>query len=77
MLFPLALLLRLLPLTCPGGGFDSLELCRLTVATKGSAPGNASSVRPALEFGALARKDGVSGKTAGHISVRAEEGEAV
>lgn len=30
-------------------------------AMKGSAPGTASSVRPALAFGALARKGGVSG----------------
>ena len=49
------------------------------VATKGSAPGTASSVRPALAFGALARNDGVSGITLaeGDKAERIEVGEAV
>ena len=74
-LLPLVLLLRLLVLVCPGGAFDKRELCRFTVAMNGSAPGIASSVRPAREFGALARKEGVPGITA--EIVRIEVGEAV
>jgi hypothetical protein len=79
VLFALMLLLLLLVLACPGGAFDNRELWRLMGVTKGSAPGRASSVRPALEFGALARNDGVSGITLaeGDSTEPTEVGEAV
>lgn len=44
---------------------------------KGSAPGTASSVRPAREFGAFARNEGESGNwEEGDITVWIEVGEA-
>ena len=46
--------------------------------TKGSAPGTVSSVRPAREFGALARKAGVSGTVVeGESCDRSDVGDAV
>ena len=45
---------------------------------KGSSPGTVSSVRPAREFGALARKAGVSGAVVeGETAERSEVGEVV
>jgi hypothetical protein len=61
MLLALRLLRLLFVLAWAGGALDRRELCRFIGGTKGSAPGTVSSVRPALEFGALARKEGVSG----------------
>lgn len=63
---------------CPGGAFDRRELWRFMGGINGSAPGTVSSVSPALEFGALARKDGVSGIVVeGERAERREVGDAV
>jgi len=76
-LLALVLLLRLFVRMWPGGAFDSRELCRFTLPTKGSAPGTVSSVRPTREFGALARKEGESQYSeTGDITVCIEVGEA-
>jgi len=61
------LLLLLFVLECPGGAFDKRELCRFGGGINASAPGTASSVRPTLEFGALATNDGGSGILAGEL----------
>jgi len=52
------LLFLLFVRSCPGGAFDSRELCLFGTGINGTAPGTVSSVRPALELGALATKSG-------------------
>ena len=69
MLFALKLLRLLFDLAWPRGALDRRLLCLFIGGMKGTAPGTVSSVRPALAFGALARKDGVSGTIDAELGV--------